>query len=373
AAGPPRWRLRRARAVPTRSRRAASPTGARRSGRRRSTRRSTGRSPGRAAMRTSSPRAGTRARPSRATRTACRSRRGRSWGRSGSPWSSPSTGWPPGSSGASGAIRTPGWPPPPWWRSCSPTSLTGPGTSPGRPRRGRWPWARASPAGAALATGAARRRRHQRGLARSALRLAQELREHVHGLADVGLGGADHVRVEEALDHAHDHVRERGGVELEGEVAGGVLLLEELADDLDHASLDGPLPGREDPQRGLRLGVEQVVQGWLAVHVAHEAVEDRDHAPRAAPALGEVERALHRVPDLVPEHRAEQPVAVADAAIERRARDPDLGGQRLHVEAAAPEVGGVGGFEDGRRYVGRRLRALRNQLGEGLHAALGDG
>src|SRR5581483_3522234 len=94
---------------------------------------------------------------------------------------------------------------------------------------------------------------------------------------------------------------------------------------------------------------------------------------RAAPALGEVERALHRVPDLVPEHRAEQPVAVADAAIERRARDPDLGGQRLHVEAAAPEVGGVGGFEDGRRYVGRRLRALRNQLGEGLHAALGDG
>src|SRR6185437_1200327 len=90
----------------------------------------------------------------------------------------------------------------------------------------------------------------------------------------------------------------------------------------------------EDAQGRLGLRLEQARQRRLGMDVAHEALHDLHDPLLPEQSFGALIRAREGAAGEVPDDLAEQVVAAADAAVERRARDVELVRQRAHVEAA---------------------------------------
>ncbi|MQA84337.1 MAG: hypothetical protein GEV03_06870 [Streptosporangiales bacterium] len=141
-----------------------------------------------------------------------------------------------------------------------------------------------------------------------------------------------------------------------------VLVGQQALQGVADALLDEAVPGGEDAQRGLGLGLEKPVQRLVVADVIQEPLDDGHHPLVSGLVVRLGERAYHGPAGEVPDDLAQQPVAAAALAVQGGPAHSEFRGEGAHVEAALGLVGSQGSIEDACGHGPRGPNALRQEL-----------
>src|SRR4051794_38860898 len=156
--------------------------------------------------------------------------------------------------------------------------------------------------------------------------------------------------------------------------AGLDLGRDDLRDSADHSRSHGAFAGRDDPQRGLALLLEERAQGRRVREFTVEAVEDLEQPFGSTPLRGGFDPGE----DVLGGERDDGPHQVltrAEPAVDRRAADAELSSDRADVDAPPAQIAVKGQPEDirrARRGGSPRPRRLATWLAHGREVSRSD-
>src|SRR5436190_2213243 len=165
---------------------------------------------------------------------------------------------------------------------------------------------------------------------------AEDSRLHVAQPVDVA-AHARRVVEQEGLAEPHDRVAQRVRLDGRNVVACLDLRDDQPGDHLDHPGVHGARPRGDDAQRGVALALDEGAQDAIVGEEAVKAVERFQQRLPTRTARLRARCAQRRFAGSG-DDLSDQLLARAEPAVDGRAAEAQLGGDFLHVDAAAPQV-----------------------------------